>query len=119
MARRRARRTDTGAASRGPRQVTLLAELYTRPGDDLGTLLALSTELVDSLNAWNERYEAAPREPGDVWVGADEWLNEGVELARLVQLEADQAGEDVQVIYYHDRSRNPQRGSGSKELPHI
>ena len=91
-----------------------MAEYETRPGDDFAALLPLSTELVNRLNAWNERYESAL---GDLGNSSAEWLDEGAELARLVQLEAEQAGEHIQVIYWHDRSRNPRHGSHGRPAP--
>lgn len=111
MSRRRARRTDTSHARGGPQLFDLQAGYFTRPGDDFAALLPLSADLVNRLNAWNESWEAsAPYEAHAVWTEADDWLAEGAELARLVQLEAEQAGMNIQVTYRHDRSRNPRRG---------
>lgn len=85
----------------------LAAEYFTRPGDDFAALLPLSADLVQRLNAWNERWESGPTES----VQEDRaWLDEGAELARLVQLEADEGGHYIQVIYGPDRSRNPKHG---------
>lgn len=88
--------------------VTLAAEHGTAPGSQLGELLPLSAGLVARIDAWNERWSAAEGRLGD---GEARWLDEGAELARWIQQEADAAGQDVQVIYLHDRSRNPRQGA--------
>ena len=58
------------------------------------------------LNAWNNHWQS-----GGSLEQPDAWLSEGAELARLLQLQAEQAGENVQVVYWHDKSRNPRYGS--------
>lgn len=85
-----------------------------RPGDSFAERLRLSGVLVRRLNAWNDRWSDAL---GDLRDQTDDWLDEGAELARLVQLEAELAGENIQVIYWHDRSRNPRHGSLGKRAP--
>jgi hypothetical protein len=108
VARRRARRADSSRAHKGPTQVQLIAGHTGGLGHQLASLLALSPSLIHRLNVWEEIWAS---ELGDLDSDVARWLDDGAELARLVQLEAEQAGQDVQVIYFHDRSRNPRRGS--------
>ena len=87
-----------------------------RPGDSFAEWLPLSADLVRGLNAWNDRWSDAL---GDLGAHMEGWLDEGAELARLVQLEAERAGEDIQVIYWHDRSRNPRHGRLGERAPEL
>ena len=89
-------------------QVTLIAGHTGGLGFQLASLLSLSPSLVTKLNAWEEHWASQLDDPGS---DVDRWLDDGAELARLVQMEAEQAGQDIQVIYSHDRSRNPRHGS--------
>jgi len=88
--------------------VTLAAECATAPGSQFGEHLPLSVDLVARIDAWNERWSAAEGRLGD---GEARWLDKGAELAQLIQQEADAAGQDVQVVYLHGRSRNPRQGA--------
>ncbi len=71
----------------------------------------MSGGLVDRLNAWEQQWASALE---GLRESEAQWLDEGAELARLVQSEAERNGENVQVIYWHDRSRNPPHGKPAK-----